>query len=187
MTGGTAGAGDFHKHQNIYIAGKRKVDVQMKRIAAVVVIAVICFAFMFAIIMASTVAPETTDNPSKYSYITLKNVTIDLVNEQATITANYTIDEGVSLLVSVMGKDDLRSKLTTMLNFEEDIHFIAVDTDHMTGVIYGASFDYGDGSYWFSEHEFGILIPELIVNTPQASRNYTQTRVFPDGIGYFST
>lgn len=158
----------------------------MKRIAAVVVIAVICFAFMLTMIMASMVAPDSTDNPNKYGYITLEMVSIDLANERATVTATYTTDEAISLLVSVMGKDDLKKKLTAMLKFN-NIRFVEVNTDHMIGVIDGASIDYGDGSYWFPEHEFAIIVPELLIKTPQATRSYNQTKVFPNGIGYFST
>jgi hypothetical protein len=52
-------------------------------------------------------------------------------------------------------------------------------------VLDDASLNYQDGSYWFPEHEFGIVIPFLSVNTPQTTREYSMTKIFPDGIGHF--
>ena len=71
-----------------------------------------------------------------------------------------------------------------MLNFE-DARFVETGMDHARILVRGVSIDYGDNSYWFPEHEFGITLANVTLITPQFSRTYNETTVIPNGIGFF--
>lgn len=143
-------------------------------------------AIIFAILIGGLVTPVIGVDTSKYSYINVECVDISLVNNCATINISYTIDDGAQWLVLLLGNSDLKNKLNQILNYENG-KFIKTDMDHAIFEINDGPFDYGDGSYWFPEHEFGITIPALYVRTQQSTRNYTMTAEFPNGMGYFET
>jgi hypothetical protein len=54
-------------------------------------------------------------------------------------------------------------------------------------VVDQAAYSYGNGVYWLPTHQFNVVIPKLTVASPQVVRNFTNTNLFPDGIGYFET
>ncbi|MDT8358386.1 MAG: hypothetical protein RQ758_07790 [Methanomicrobiaceae archaeon] len=139
---------------------------------------------MVVLLCTLSVGPVTAAEIGRLSYITVQQVKIELRNEQATIDVQYKIDEGIDLLVLLIGKADLKKKLQKILLYE-GAEFQAVDLDHAILVIDDASFDYGDGSYWFPEHTFGMILPEIVIRTPQTTRSFTITSQFPNGIGYF--
>ncbi|NYT06033.1 MAG: hypothetical protein GKC04_06655 [Methanomicrobiales archaeon] len=138
------------------------------------------------LIVGGLMVPVSGAEPGRYSYITVESVQINLVNDRATIEVWYSIDEGVQFLVVLLGKSDLKDKLTSIL-LVEDARYRVIELDHAVLVVEGVSYNYGDGSYWFPEHAFGTTIPDLIVRTPQSVRHLTDTGVFPNGIGYFET
>lgn len=139
---------------------------------------------MVVLVCTLSVGPVMAAEIGRVSYITIQQVEIELRNEQATIDVKYKIDDGIDLLVLLIGKADLKKKLQKILLYE-DAEFQVVDLDHSILVINDASFDYGDGSYWFPEHRFGMVLPEIVIRTPQSTRSYTITNEFPNGIGYF--
>jgi len=105
-------------------------------------------------LVAALVTPAVAGNDGRYSYITVEDVTIRLVKEQAVVTINYQIDSGIGFLVLLLGKSDLKQKVLDILNFE-DAQIQTVDLEHAVVVVNNASNDYGHGSYWFPEHKFG--------------------------------
>jgi hypothetical protein len=136
------------------------------------------------LLICGMAAPACAADTSRYSYIMVESVEIDLNNDQATVQVSYEIDDGIELVVVLLGKSDLKNKLETILAFDE-ISFQEVELDHAVLIIEDASFDYGDGSYWFPEHTFGIMIPKLTVKSPQTERTFEMTDEFPKGMGYF--
>jgi hypothetical protein len=60
-----------------------------------------------------------------------------------------------------------------------------IDLTHARLVVDNASNDYGAGSFWFPSHQFRVVIPDLEIISPQTSKNFTSTAVFPKGMGYF--
>ncbi|MDK2975031.1 MAG: hypothetical protein PWP08_1402 [Methanofollis sp.] len=134
------------------------------------------------LISALTVPVAAEEN--RYGYITVQGADITLANRNATVTLNYTIDEGVQFLVHLLGMSDLRTKVLDIVNFE-NAEIRDIDTDHAVISVPGAGLDYGDGTYWFPQHEFGAVIPLLTVNSPQDSRTFVNTSEFPRGMGYF--
>ncbi|KQC04871.1 MAG: hypothetical protein APR53_09340 [Methanoculleus sp. SDB] len=141
---------------------------------------------VLVLFIGGLIVPVAGAEPGRYSYITVESVTVDLVNDRATIDMTYEIDEGVQLLVVLLGKSDLKTKLTSILNFDNP-QFRVIELDHAVVVVDDMVFNYGDGSYWFPEHEFRAVIPELTIRTPQSVRYHTFTEIFPNGIGYFET
>jgi hypothetical protein len=130
------------------------------------------------------VAPALAMDDQRYSYITVHKMEITVENNRATITIDYTLDEGIRVLVLLLGKSDLKSKLLKIVNYD-DAYFQEVGLEHAVLVVDNASDDYGDGIYWFPQHSFNVLLPELRVRTPQTTRDYSMTNEFSGGIGHF--
>ncbi|KAF1079034.1 hypothetical protein [Methanogenium sp. MK-MG] len=138
-----------------------------------------------ALLLLAMIIPAGAADPNQYSYITVEGCTIHLNDEDAVIDLNYSIDEGIVLLVHLLGKSDLKRKLGAITGYP-DARYRTIDMDHATIVVSSVSQDYGEGSYWFPAHTFGIEMPEVTVISPQVNRSYNQTSSLP-GMGYFGT
>ncbi|MGC9435827.1 MAG: hypothetical protein ACP5C4_07075 [Methanomicrobiales archaeon] len=149
----------------------------MRRLAAMVCL-FICLSFICT--------PVAATEMNRYSYLTVEKMVISLEGDQATITLDYTIDEAVELLVLFLGKSDLQDKVTDILNFENP-RFRELSLDRSVMVVDHVALDYQDGTYWFPAQQFDVVVPHLIVRTPQSTREFNQTSQFPDGIGYFES
>jgi hypothetical protein len=132
------------------------------------------------------VAPAMAGSEERYSYITVKGVTVQLVKERAVITVDYTIDQPIGFLVLLLGKSDLKRKVLQMLDFDDGV-VQRVDLERAVVFVNNASLDYGHGSYWFPEHKFNVVVPSLTIITPQEIKSYEQVNRVPDGLGYFAT
>jgi len=141
-------------------------------------IAVLCLIIM------CMAMPVLAANDERYSYIKINDMTINLEKDQANIKVNYTIDPGTQLIVYLLGKQDLKNKLLKVLNYE-DATVKNVEMNSAEILINDISYDYGKGIYWFPEHEFNVVIPNLRVVSPQVSREYRNTKKFSDGMGFF--
>jgi len=141
-------------------------------------IAVLCLIIM------CMAMPVLAANDERYSYIKINDMTINLEKDQANIKVNYTIDPGTQLIVYLLGKQDLKNKLLKVLNYE-DATVKNVEMNSAEIQINDISYDYGKGIYWFPEHEFNVVIPNLRVVSPQVSREYRNTKKFSDGMGFF--
>ncbi|HVP95832.1 hypothetical protein [Methanoregula sp.] len=130
------------------------------------------------------IAPAAAANDQRYGYITLDSVQIQLHNDTALVDMHYTVDEGTRIIFFLLGKQDLRNKLTTILNYN-NAQMEYVNLSDAEFVVDQASYSYGNGIYWFPTHQFNVVIPKLTVTSPQIVRNYTNTNLFPDGMGYF--
>jgi len=139
---------------------------------------------MLCILILGMAMPVLAANDERYSYITINDMTINLEKDQANIKVNYTIDPGTQLIVYLLGKQDLKNKLLKVLNYE-DVTVKNVEMNSAEIQINDISYDYGKGIYWFPEHEFNVVIPNLRVVSPQVSREYRNTKKFSDGMGFF--
>jgi hypothetical protein len=72
-----------------------------------------------------------------------------------------------------------------ILNYQ-DARVNRIDLSNAELIVEDAALSYGNGIYWFPSHDFNIAIPKLTVSSPQATRNFTMTREFPGGMGYFA-
>ncbi len=139
---------------------------------------ILCCLMLFAIII-----PAGAADPNQFSYITVESCTIQLDDENAVIDLNYSIDEGIVLLVHLLGKSDLKQKLGVITGFP-DARYQMIGMDHATLLVSSVSQDYGEGSYWFPAHTFGIEMPEVTIVSPQVDRIYNATPSL-QGMGYF--
>jgi hypothetical protein len=90
------------------------------------------------------------------------------------------------VIVLLLGKQDLKNRLLTVLNYE-DAEVKNLDLNSAELVVDDVSYSYGRGVYWFPSHTFNVLIPTLRVTTPQVSREYADVNEIPNGIGYFAS
>ncbi len=141
--------------------------------------ALLCL-FMLLLVAGGASAAET----NHYSYLSIDRVAINLSGTQATVVADYHIDPGIRPLVAIFGRGDLHQKVRRVLGFE-DARVIELSLDRAELVVDKASMDYGEGSYWFPSHSFGVVVPSLTVSSPQDTRQFNQADVFPRGMGYF--
>jgi hypothetical protein len=130
--------------------------------------------------------PALAANDERYGYITINTVQIRLVNDTALIHLTYNVDEGMRFIFFLLGYQDLKNKLVTILNYD-DAQMEHLDLSQADFVVDQAAYSYGNGVYWFPSHQFNIVIPKLTVESPQVIRNFTNTDQFPYGIGYFGS
>lgn len=145
------------------------------------------YAFVLLVLLSmGLVVPVLAANEERYSYITIQDIQIRLNNESAIIHVNYKVDEGTRFIFFLLGKQDLKNKLMKILNYN-DAKMNRIDLSSADFTVEDAALSYGEGIYWYPSHEFNIAIPSLSVSTPQATRNFSMTRIFPGGMGYFAT
>jgi hypothetical protein len=139
---------------------------------------------LLCIILAGIITPVLAANDERYGYITVNSVQIRLDNDTALIHLNYSVDEGMRVIFFLLGYQDLKNKLLTILNYD-DAQVEHLDLSQADFVVDQAAYSYGNGVYWYPSHQFNIVIPKLTVESPQVIRNFTNTDRFPSGIGYF--
>jgi hypothetical protein len=145
------------------------------------------YAVVLLILLTLSMAvPVMAANEDRYSYITVQDIQIKLNNGSAIIHVNYKVDEGTRFIFFILGKQDLKNKLMKILNYN-DAQMKRIDLSSADFTVEDASFSYGKGIFWYPSHEFNLVIPRLSVKTPQVTRNFTMTKEFPNGIGYFTT
>ena len=135
-------------------------------------------------LVLALITPSMAADEGRYSYITVQDVTIRLEKADAVVSMNYTVDDSVGFLVLLLGKSDLEQKVLNILNFN-NVSVQHLGLDHAEIRVDGVANDYGDGTYWFPEHRFGVAVPSLTIITPQSARHYENISEIPGGFGYF--
>ena len=144
-------------------------------------------AIVLLILLSLAIAsPVMAANEDRYGYIKVDDVAIQLDNGTAAIHVNYTVDEGTRFIFFLFGKQDLRNKLLKILNYS-DAQMKHIDLSSAEFTVKSASYSVGDGVFWYPSHEFNVAIPKLIVQSPQAIREFSNAKEFPAGMGYFAT
>ena len=141
---------------------------------------------LFFVILIVIATPVMAADDVRYGYIKIQDVTVQLKNDTAVINVHYTVDEGTRIIFFLLGKQDLKNKLNHILNYE-GAQMRRIDLSSAEFIVDGASYSYGKGIYWYPTHSFNVVIPSLTIHSPQVTRTFTMTDVFPDGIGYFDT
>ena len=136
------------------------------------------------ILIVLCIAPVAAANEERYGYITLESVQIQLHNDSALINMHYSVDEGTRIIFFLLGKQDLKNKLGTILNYD-NAQMQYINLSDAEFIVNNVSHTYGNGVYWFPTHQFNVIIPKLTVASPEIVRNYSNTNIFPEGIGYF--
>jgi hypothetical protein len=141
---------------------------------------------LFFVILIGIATPVMAADDVRYGYIKIQDVTVQLKNDTAVINVHYTVDEGTRIIFFLLGKQDLKNKLNHILNYE-GAQMRRIDLSSAEFIVDGASYSYGQGVYWYPSHSFNVVIPSLTIHSPQITRTFAMTDVFPDGIGYFDT
>jgi len=136
-------------------------------------------------LIISMAVPVMAANEDRYSYITVQEIQVRLDNGSAIIHVNYKVEENTRFIFFLLGKQDLKNKLMKILNYK-DAKITRIDLSSADFTVENASLSYGKGIYWYPSHTFNIAIPMLSVKSPQAVKNFTMTREFPGGMGYFA-
>ncbi len=144
-----------------------------------------CAIALLILISLCLVTPALAANEDRYGYIKVQDVTVQLDNGTAAIHVNYAVDEGTRFIFFLLGKQDLKKKLLKILNYE-DAQITRIDLSSADFIVNDAAFSYGNGIYWYPSHEFNVAIPNLTIQTPQATRNFTMAKAFPAGMGFFA-
>jgi hypothetical protein len=139
---------------------------------------------IFVIILLGIAIPAMAADDERYGYITVQDVSIQLKDDTAMIHVNYTVDEGTRIIFFLLGKQDLKNKLNHILNYDS-AQMRRINLSSAEFVVNDAAYSYGKGIYWFPSHSFNVAIPALTVNSPQITRTFFMTTMFPDGMGYF--
>jgi hypothetical protein len=142
----------------------------------------VALVLLFAVFLAVPVLAAEED---RYGYIRVSEVDVQLDNGTALIHVNYTVDESTKIIFFFFGKQDLKNKLMKILNYD-DAKIRQIDLTGAEFTVSEAAVSYGDGIYWYPSHTFNVAIPNLTIRSPQVTRNFTNAREFPSGIGYFS-
>lgn len=135
-------------------------------------------------LVAALALPAMAAGEERHSYITVKDITVRLEGADAAVTMNYAIDEGIGFLVLLLGKSDLKQKTLDILNFNNaTVQYL--DLERIEVRVKDVSTDYGQGTYWFPAHGFGVVVPSLTIITARDIKHYENVSEFPDGFGYF--
>jgi hypothetical protein len=145
-----------------------------------------CAIALLFIILLCLVTPALAANEDRYGYLKIQDVTVRLDNGTAAIHVNYAVDEGTRFIFFLLGKQDLKKKLLKILNYD-DAQITHIDLSSADFIVEDAAFSYGNGIYWYPSHEFNVAIPNLTIQTPQVTRNFTMVKAFPAGMGFFAT
>ncbi|MDO9326999.1 MAG: hypothetical protein Q7T80_18780 [Methanoregula sp.] len=144
-----------------------------------------CAIALLFIVILCLATPASAANEERYGYIKVQDVTVRLDNGTASIHVNYAVDEGTRFIFFLLGKQDLKNKLLKILNYE-DAQITHIDLSSADFIVNDAAFSYGSGIYWYPAHEFNVAIPNLTIQTPQVTRNFTMAKAFPAGMGFFA-
>jgi hypothetical protein len=145
------------------------------------------YAVVLLIILTISLAvPVLAANDDRYSYITVEQIHVQLDNGSAVIHVDYKVEENTRFIFFLLGKQDLKNKLMKILNYN-DAKIKRIDLSSADFTVEDASLSYGNGIFWYPSHTFNVAVPFLSVKSPQAVKNFTMTREFPGGMGYFAT
>jgi len=139
---------------------------------------------LLALLISAMVLPAAAAATSSEGYLNVDQVAITLDGDDARVRMEYNLAGGMRFLVILLGTGDLEQKVKRVLNFPGS-HVEEIDTSHAVVRVERAAVDYGDGTYWFPEHRFGVTVPLVTVKTPQYTRSYRMIPEVPRGIGYY--
>jgi hypothetical protein len=144
-----------------------------------------CLSLAMALLLLGGLAlPVVAADPGRLGYVSFEEVRIRFTGTDARVEVDYTLDPGVHLMIILFGTGDLQRKVERALNFPS-AEYGEVGPGHAVFIVEGAAESYGDGTYWFPAHEFGVAFPRVVVEAPGYSRSFSAARAIPGGLGFF--
>lgn len=141
------------------------------------------YALLVLVLMA-LVLPAAAAG-SNEGYLGVDQVAITLDGADARIRMDYHLDGGMRFVIFFMGTGDLEKKVERVLNFP-GARIEEIDTSHAVLRVEDVAVDYGDGTYWFPEHRFGLTVPLVTVKIPGYTHSFRNILLTPRGIGYYT-
>ncbi|MDO5844641.1 MAG: hypothetical protein Q4Q53_05825 [Methanocorpusculum sp.] len=128
---------------------------------------------------------------NKYGYLNINSMDFVLMGTSGEVTITYTIDSWIELLVFLFGKENMKERVLSVLNYPDsgrtqEVKFRYIDSNKAILSVSNVVMDNTDGSYWFYQHEFGTTIPIITFHTSASDvKTYTNTKSMERGFGYF--
>ncbi len=142
----------------------------------------LAFLLIFFILFGTT--HTLASEPEPHGYIDIHNVTINLKPGYADVHVTYALDDAFRFLILMFGENDVKTKLFSLLNFE-NATLERMDFDSADLKVYETKPVYGDGLYWFPAHNFGTTIPNLTIISNQSVQHLENVCKIPNGIVYY--
>lgn len=142
----------------------------------------LAFLLIFIILFGTT--HTLASEPEPHGYIDIHNVTINLKPGYADVHVTYALDDAFRFLILMFGENDVKTKLFSLLNFE-NATLERMDFDSADLKVYETKPVYGDGLYWFPAHNFGTTIPNLTIISNQSVQHLENVCMIPNGIVYY--
>ena len=141
-------------------------------------------AFLLIFFVLTGATHTLAAEPETHGYIDIHNVTISLKPGYADVHVSYTLDDAFRFLILMFGENDVKTKLFSLLNFE-NATLERMDYDSADLRVYETKPVYGDGLYWFPAHQFGTTIRNLTIISNQSTQHLQNVSKIPSGIVYY--
>jgi len=141
-------------------------------------------AVLLVLLLSAIALPVLAAEGNRIGYVSFEQASIQLIDGNARVEVDYSLDPGMGLIIVLFGSGDLQKKIERSLNFPS-VKPEEVGLSHAVFTVEQASEDYGDRAYWFPAHSFGVTFPRVQVKAPGYSLSFSETRVLPKGFGYF--
>ncbi len=142
------------------------------------------WTFLLVFLLLLSLNNVLAAEPETHGYIEIHNVTIHLKPNFADVNVSYTLDDAFRLLVLMFGENDVKTRLLDMLAFE-NATITRMDFESAELKVYDVKPIYGDGLYWFPDHQFGSVIPSVTIISNQSSQTYENISKLENGTVYF--
>ena len=139
---------------------------------------------LLVLLLIGLVLPALAIEENRIGYVSFEQARIQLLDGNARVEVDYSLDPGMNLIILFFGVGDLQKKVERSLNFPS-LRAEEVGSSHAVFTVYDVSENYGDRAYWFQPHSFGVTFPQVKVNAPGYSLSFIGVRAIPRGFGYF--
>lgn len=133
------------------------------------------------LILVSQSFAATTDSEG---YLRIESVMISLMPGYAEVHTEYVLEDAFRVLAFMFGENDIRSRLLQKLAFS-NVSVISMNYTAADLKVYDVQPVYGDGLYWFPAHNFGCVIPEVVISTNLSTERYENISALENGIVYY--
>lgn len=133
------------------------------------------------LILVSQSFAATTDSEG---YLRIESVMISLMPGYAEVHTEYVLEDTFRVLAFMFGENDIRSRLLQKLAFS-NVSVISMNYTAADLKVYDVQPVYGDGLYWFPAHNFGCVIPEVVISTNLSTERYENISALENGIVYY--
>lgn len=128
--------------------------------------------------------PGMAAESSRFGYLTVESVSLNLDHGTATYHVTYQVDDAMRFLFLFIGLRDLENRVISLIN-EPSGDVTYCDPDHADIVVRNGTSLYGEGMYYYPRHFFSAVIPNITVRTPQGTKIFRMNASVPEGIGYY--